>query len=100
MPDKKLQLQYKIPESDVKLGAGQKSGNKIVVRLVNDGNENLQLPAFGEGTLFLTASIGTQATDLVATPEKPGDVNAVPPATCNQYPKEFSLSRLTWSCPI
>ena len=53
--------------------------------------------AFGDGTLFLTASIGTQATDLVATPEEASDVKVVPSANWNQYPKEFSPGRVTWS---
>ena len=69
MSNKELRLQGDLASSDVILGAGHKGTNKIVVRLTNTGDD-IQFSGRGaQGTLSLAYTVGTQATDFVATDE-------------------------------
>lgn len=102
MPDKQLQLEASISSSDVTLGQGKKSLNKIVVKLVNTGDQHLELSELGdEGTLFLTASVGSRAEDFVAGLDVASGVKILPAANWKQAPYKTKTGpdpiEITWS---
>jgi hypothetical protein len=93
MPKKQLQLEASISSSDVTLGQGKKSQNKIVVKLVNTSDQHLELPGRGDqGTLFLTASVGTRAEDFVDGLDDASGVKIVPAANWKQAPYKTKTS--------
>jgi hypothetical protein len=97
----KLQLECNTSSSDVTLGRGQKSKNNIVVRLTNDADETVKFSGLGaRGTLSLTASIGTQAKDLVATQEEASSVKIASAANWKRDPNQISSAQVTWSFPL
>ena len=102
MPDKQLQLEASISSSDVTLGQGKKSQNKIVVKLVNTGDRHLELTELGdEGTLFLTATVGSRAEDFVGGLDVASGVKILPAANWRQAPYKTKTEpdpiEITWS---
>jgi len=97
MPDKQLELEARITTSDVVLGSGQASGNKIVVILRNTGTQDLELSVRGAaGTLFLTASVGNREQDLVADLGVASGIKIVSGANWQQAPYKTSPGQITW----
>jgi hypothetical protein len=98
MPDKPLQLEGSISSSDVMVGRGQLNRNKIVVKLVNIGGQDLELSGRGEeGTLLLTASVGNRPEDFVANLEVASGVKIESAARWQQVPYKTSPGQITWS---
>src|SRR5260370_18478280 len=84
MADKKdlpLKCAVVTSESNVTLGADQRSNNKIVVQLENTAAESVQFSGLGaRGTLTLKYSLGKEAKDLVADVEESIQVKITPQA--------------------
>jgi Galactose oxidase, central domain len=98
MSNKDLRLQCDITSSNVTLGSGNKGTNKIVMRLVNTGDDSIQFSGRGaQGTLFLMYSVGTRATDFVATDEESSAVQIMPAAGWQQNPYKNLSGQVTWS---
>jgi hypothetical protein len=94
MDQKRLTLQARVTEANVRLGPGNKNTNRIVLVLRNTSNEAVELDFGQQGEISLTIRVGTRGEDLVATVEEGLDIRTDIPDTWQKAKRRIMGDRV------